>query len=161
MSVFRGESEAQNTSTEDFQSVAKALQDYFEQTQCGIFKRAATYNNITYLEEYTDTAVSYVRKCMNNVTIVITIKQHANHMQWLTRNMRSLLKACNATVISGDKAAYSLARRNLSQGIREAKKEYGQTLDNHFKDSKDTHFLWHGFQTKTYYKFPTPHVGHI
>ena len=46
---------------------SEALQDCFSTTDWSMFRQAATYNNTTDLQEYTDTVTSYMRKCMEDV----------------------------------------------------------------------------------------------
>ncbi|XP_043085178.1 uncharacterized protein LOC122331733 [Puntigrus tetrazona] len=62
----------------------EALQDCFSTTDWSVSKQAATYNNITDLQEYTETVTSYMRKCMDDVTVTRTITIRANQKPWLT-----------------------------------------------------------------------------
>ncbi|KAL0150137.1 hypothetical protein M9458_054564, partial [Cirrhinus mrigala] len=54
-----------------------------------------------------------------------------------------------------NKAALKTARANLSHGIKKAKHQYAQKINNNFSDSKDTRSLWQAIQTITDYK-PLP-----
>ncbi len=119
-----------------------------------MFKEAATYNNHTDLQEYTETVTAYIKKCIDNVTVTKTITTRANQKPWLTAEVRGLLKTSDEAFRSGDKAAFKTARANLSCGIKNAKRSYAQKINNHFTDSRDTRSLWQAIQTITDYKPP-------
>ncbi|XP_060782741.1 probable ATP-dependent RNA helicase DDX4 [Neoarius graeffei] len=57
---------------------SEALQDCFNTTDWNVFKKAATYHNITDLQEYTDTVSAYITKCIDDVTDLKTITVQAN-----------------------------------------------------------------------------------
>ncbi len=48
---------------------SEALQDCFDTTDWNMFKQAATYNNTTDLQEYTETVTAYITKCIDDVTV--------------------------------------------------------------------------------------------
>ncbi|KAI3372400.1 hypothetical protein L3Q82_022681 [Scortum barcoo] len=50
-----------------------------------------------------------------------TIKVFPNQKPWLDSTVKPLLKACDAAYRSGDKLAYSIARKELKKGIKLAK----------------------------------------
>ncbi|KAM3843222.1 nuclear pore complex protein Nup107 [Diretmus argenteus] len=131
------------------QEAIPSLQDCFEWET---FKEAATTDGIIDLQEYTESVIGYINKCIDDVTIVKTIRKHGNQKPWLTGEACSLLRARNVSFHSGDPAAY---RQNLSRGIREAKRLYACKLNSHFTDTKDSRRLWQGFRTITDYK-PSP-----
>lgn len=55
----------------------------FERTQWDIFREAATSDNIIDVQEYTESVIGYINKCMDD-TIIKTIKGQANQKPWLT-----------------------------------------------------------------------------
>ncbi|KAL0160672.1 hypothetical protein M9458_044397, partial [Cirrhinus mrigala] len=57
-----------------------------------------------------------------------------------------------------DKAALKTARANLSHGIKKAKHQYAQKINNNLSDSEDTRSLWQAIQTITDYK-PLPQAS--
>ncbi len=63
---------------------SEALQDCFDTTDWNMFKQAATYNNTTDLQEYTETVTAYITKCIDDVTVTKTITVRANQKPWLT-----------------------------------------------------------------------------
>ncbi len=89
-----------------------------------MFKQAATYNNTTDLQEYSETVTAYITKCIDDVTVTKTITVRANQKPWLTGEVYRLLKARNAAFRAGDEEGLKTARANLSRGIREAKRQY-------------------------------------
>ncbi len=119
-----------------------------------MFKQAATYNNTTDLQEYTETVTAYITKCIDDVTVTKTITVQANQKPWLTGEVYRLLKAQNAAFRAGDEEGLKTARANLSLGIREAKRQYSRRIAHRFSDSRDTRSLWQGIQTITDYKPP-------
>lgn len=70
-----------------------ALIEFFETTQQDIFREAATYNNITDLQGYSVSVTGNINKCIDDETVVKTIKKKANHKRWLTGKVHSLLRA--------------------------------------------------------------------
>ncbi len=133
---------------------SEALQDCFDTTDWNMFKQAATYNNTTDLQEYTETVTAYITKCIDDVTVTKTITVRANQKPWLTGEVYRLLKARNTAFRAGDEEGLKTARANLSRGIREAKRQYSRRIAHRFSDSRDTRSLWQGIQTITDYKPP-------
>ncbi len=125
------------------ENATSSLQDCFQCTDWNMFKEAATYNNHTDLQEYTETVTAYIKKCMDDVTVTKTITTHANQKPWMTAEVRGLLKTRDEAFRSGDIAALKTARANLSRGIKNAKRSHAQKINNHFTDSRDTPFsVW-------------------
>ncbi len=136
------------------ENATSTLQDCFQCTDWNMFKEAATYNNHTDLQEYTETVTAYIKKCMDDVTVTKTITTRANQKPWMTAEVCGLLKTRDEAFRSGDKAALKTARANLSRGIKNAKRSHAQKIINHFTDSRDTRSLWQAIQTITDYKPP-------
>ncbi len=89
---------------------SEALQDCFDTTVWNMFKQAATYNNTTDLQEYTETVTAYITKCIDDVTVTKTITVRANQKPWLTGEVYRLLKARNAAFRAGDEEGLKTAR---------------------------------------------------
>ncbi len=119
-----------------------------------MFKQAATYNNTTDLQEYSETVTAYITKCIDDVTVTKTITVRANQKPWLTGEVYRLLKARNAAFRARDEEGLKTDRANLSRGIREAKRQYSRRIAHRFSDRRDTRSLWQGIQTITDYKPP-------
>ncbi len=100
----------------------------FDTTDWNMFKQAATYNNTTDLQEYTETVTAYITKCIDDVTVTKTITVRANQKPWLTGEVYRLLNARNAAFRAGDEEGLRTARANLSRGIREAKRQYSRRI---------------------------------
>ncbi len=133
---------------------SEALQDCFDTTDWDMFKQAATHNNTTDLQEYSETVTAYITKCIDDITVTKTITVRANQKPWLTGEVYRLLKARNAAFRAGDEEGLKTARANLSRGIREAKRQHSRRIAHRFSDSRDTRSLWQGIQTITDYKPP-------
>ncbi len=74
------------------ENATSTLQDCFQCTDWNMFKEAATYNNHTDLQEYTETVTAYIKTCMDDVTVTKTITTRANQKLWMTAEVRGLLK---------------------------------------------------------------------
>ncbi len=81
-----------------------------------MFKEAATYNNHTDLQEYTETVTADIRKCMDDVTVTNTITTRANQKPWMTAEVRGLLKTGDEAFRSGDKAALKTVASQMQNG---------------------------------------------
>ncbi|CAL9704913.1 unnamed protein product [Knipowitschia caucasica] len=119
-----------------------------------MFKQAAIHNNITDLQEYTETVTAYITKCTEDVTDSKTIIIRSNQKPWITNEVLRLMRVRNAAFKFGDKEKLRTARANLSRGIKKAKKQYSKKITDHFRDSRDTLSLWEGIKTITDYKPP-------
>ncbi len=73
------------------ENATSTLQDCYQCTDWNMFKEAATYNNHTDLQEYTETVTAYIKKCMDDVTVTKTITTRANQKPWMTAEVRGLL----------------------------------------------------------------------
>ncbi len=93
---------------------SEALQDCFDTTDWNMFKQAATYNNTTDLQEYSETVTAYITKCIDDVKVTKTITVRANQKPWLTGEVYRLLKARNAAFTAGDEEGLKTA---LSSGF--------------------------------------------
>ncbi|KAK3567875.1 hypothetical protein QTP86_027317 [Hemibagrus guttatus] len=111
------------------------------------------------LEEYSSSVLAYIAFCTIIVLTTKTIKVFPNQKPWLDRKVRSLLKARNIAYRSGDRLAYSNARRELKKGITEAKQRYQQRIEGHFVNNNPCS-MWRGIKAITDYKSSTPLTSH-
>ncbi len=91
------------------------LQDCFANTDWELFAQS------TDLEEYSSSVLAYIAFCTDTVLTTTTIMVFPNQKPWFNGIVRALLGARNATYRTGDKLAYSNARRETRMGIKEAK----------------------------------------
>lgn len=108
----------------------------------------------TDFEEHCSSVLSYIAFCNNTVLTTKTIKVFSNQKPRFKGMVRTLLKAWDAAYRSGDGLAYSKARSELNEGIKKAKGENQQRIEEHFKDS-DSRNMWRGMKTITEYKSST------
>ncbi len=94
------------------------LQDCFENTDWELFAQS------TDLEEDSSSVLAYIAFFTNTVLTTKTTRVFPNQKPWFDRNVRDLLRTRNAAYRTGDKLAYSNARRELRKGITEAKHRY-------------------------------------
>ncbi|KAM9828196.1 uncharacterized protein ACBT44_021217 [Syngnathus typhle] len=137
------------------EGASDALRDCFGTTDWEMFKQAATCNNRTDIEEYTDSVSSYITKCIDDVTHTKSIVTRANWKPWLTGAVLRLLRARDKALRAGDEGGLRTARADLSRGIKEAKRAFSCKITAHFKDSRDAQSLWQGILIITDYK-PAP-----
>ena len=78
----------------------------FECTQWHIFKDAPSCKDFTDLQEYTEAVMGFTNKCKDDVTVLKTVKTHANNKPWLTGEVCLLLRSLDAAFRSGNTAAY-------------------------------------------------------
>ncbi len=134
-------------------NATSALQDCFQDTDWNMFKEAATYITI-------QTCRNTLKLWLLTSNTALMMWQsprpstRANRKPWMTAEVRGLLKTRDEAFRSGDKAALKTARANLSRGIKNAKRLYGNKINNQFTNSRDTRSLWQGIQTITDYKPP-------
>ncbi|KAK3517023.1 hypothetical protein QTP70_030436, partial [Hemibagrus guttatus] len=90
-----------------------ALQDCFECTDWDMFREAATNTNTTDLKEYTSSMISYISKCIDDVTISKSITT-SNQKLWMTAKVHALLKSRDSAFRVGDKDALRTTWAKLS-----------------------------------------------
>ncbi len=132
-----------------------ALQDCFQDTDWNMFKEAATYNNHTDLQEYTET-----------VTVLHQI------LHWWCDSHQDHHHTCKPEAMDDSRGFVAAKTQRwsvqiqeikrpskqqepiCSRGIKNAKRLYGNKINNQFTNSRDTRSLWQGIQTITDYKPP-------
>ena len=97
------------------EEASSTLQDCFENTNWEVFKEDSN------LEAYTSSVLDYVQFCTDAVLPTKTIRVFPNQKPWMDSMVRSLLRHRDAAFRSGDRLAYSTARRDLKKGIQLAK----------------------------------------
>ncbi|KAK3559559.1 hypothetical protein QTP86_013724, partial [Hemibagrus guttatus] len=105
------------------------------------------------------TVQAYIAFCTDTVLTTKTIKVFPNQKPWLDWKECSLLKARNITYRSGDRLAYSNARRELKKAITEDKQRYQQQIEVHFVNN-NPRSMWRGIKAITDYKSSTPLTSH-
>ncbi|KAI3375970.1 hypothetical protein L3Q82_016502, partial [Scortum barcoo] len=93
----------------------------------------------TDLDGYTSSVLSYLKFCTDAVLPTKTIKVFPNQ--------------------SGDKLAYSIARKELKKGIKLAKSRYTLRIEEYFENN-NPHSMWRGIKTITDYKRSDQLVSH-
>ncbi|KAK0137684.1 hypothetical protein N1851_026114 [Merluccius polli] len=127
------------------EEASSTLQDCFEHTDWGVFKEASD------LETYTTSVLDYVQFCTDAVLPTKTIKVFPNQKPWMDSTVRSLLRARDTAFRSGDRLAYSSARRELREGIQLAKHRHKHRIEEHFRED-NPRSMWRGIRAITDYK---------
>lgn len=76
------------------------------------------------LQEYTEAVMGFISKCIDDVTVVKTVRTRVTNKPWMIGEVCLLLRTRDAAFKYGDAAAYREARNSLKRGIREAKRQY-------------------------------------
>lgn len=100
------------------------------------------------LAVHTEMLLSYIRFCMDNVTVERRIRVFPSQKPWMTSHIRALRRTRNAAFRSGDRAHYSAAITDLRRGIREAKLDYKRKIQNHLSNNNSWQ-VWQGIQQLT------------
>ncbi|KAK0135194.1 RNA-directed DNA polymerase from mobile element jockey [Merluccius polli] len=135
------------------EEASSTLQDCFEHTDWGVFKEASD------LETYTTSVLDYVQFCTDAVLPTKTIKVFPNQKPWMDSTVRSLLRARDTAFRSGDRLAYSSARRELREGIQLAKHRHKHRIEEHFRED-NPRSMWRGIRAITDYKQSERQVSH-
>lgn len=85
-----------------------------------------TASHTTDPQEYTEIVTVYIRKCLDDVTVSRTISIQTNQKALLTGKAHGLLRAQNAAIRAGNEEGLRTTGGNLSQSIREAKRQYSR-----------------------------------
>ncbi|KAK0140101.1 hypothetical protein N1851_022987 [Merluccius polli] len=110
------------------------LQNCFEITDWSVFENRD-------LEQYTASVLGYITHCMDTVTRDKRIRIYPNRKPWMTKAVQCLLKDRDTAFKKGDKALYSAARANLKRGIRRAKADYKNKIEDCLQ-SNDSRKVW-------------------
>lgn len=93
------------------------------------------------LKEYTTSVLSYIKHCTDTITTEKHIWVYANQRPWMTTEVRTLLKGRNAAYRSGDAEVYTAARADLKRGIRRAKLDYKNKIEDYLH-SNNSRQVW-------------------
>ncbi|KAK3510371.1 hypothetical protein QTP70_005670 [Hemibagrus guttatus] len=105
-----------------------ALQDYFECTDWNMFREAVTNGDSINLEEYSTSVTSYIGKCIDDVTISVTVSKTIT-----TRSNQKHAKDCKSACSTEVKRL-----RLQSWGQGSLKNNKGQTVPSHQRQSVPT-----------------------
>ena len=120
------------------------LQDCFESMDWPVFKQAAEGD----IDEYADTVLSVIKKCIDDVVPTKTIKVYPNDKPWLNTAVRVAVTERDRAFRSGEEEEIKRTHYALRKTLRTAKRQYASEVEANFasNNSKD---LWHGLRTIT------------
>ena len=84
------------------------------------------------LERFASSVLQHVKNCVDAVTVEKKVRIYPNTKPWMTPKVTRLLKERDSAFRSKDRALYSAARANLRRGIREAKAEHKDKIEDCF-----------------------------
>lgn len=65
-------------------------------------KKTVTPGDCVDLEPYTEGVIGFVKKCNDDVTVIKSVKLHSTNTPWLTGEICSLLRLCDAAFTAGN-----------------------------------------------------------
>lgn len=77
------------------------------------FRNVASSGDSIDLQEYTEAVMGFISKCIDDLTVVKTVRTRATNKPWMIGEVCLLLRSRDAAFKSGDAAAYREARNNL------------------------------------------------
>ena len=69
---------------------------------------------------------------MNSFTVDKRVRVYPNIKPWINKKVQQLLRERDSAFRSKDKALYNIARANLNRGIKKAKAEYKDKIEDCF-----------------------------
>lgn len=116
------------------EGASQQLQDCLESTDWDIFCHQD-------LEVFTSAVFGYSQRCVNTVTVDRHIRVFPNQNPWMNGEVKELLRERNSAFRYGDRDLYGCARAALKRGIREAKGDYRQRIEEDFS-SNNSRQVW-------------------
>ena len=130
---------------------APTLQYCFHHVDWDMF-RIESNNNI---DELADSVCEFIRKCIDDVVPIATIKTFPNQKPWIDGSIRVKLKArttaFNQGKVTGNMTEYKQCSYSPRKAIKQAKRQYRDKVESQFNGS-DTKGMWQGLQSIPDYK---------
>ena len=116
------------------------LQDCFDHVDWDMFCIASNNN----IDEYADLVSEFMRKCIDDVVPIATIKTFPNQKLWIDGSIRVKLKArttaFNQGKVTGNMTEYKQCSYSLRKAIKQAKRQYRDKVESQFNGS-DTRYV--------------------
>ncbi|XP_049336921.1 uncharacterized protein LOC125802521 [Astyanax mexicanus] len=122
------------------------LQDCFDHVDWEMFRDSSSS-----IDEYADTVTAFIRKCVDDVVPLRSVRVFPNQKPWLNGDVRSALSARSAAFRSGNTEEYKRASYALRRTIKAAKRGYREKVEAQF-NTANTQSLWQGLNIITDYK---------
>ena len=105
--------------------------------------------------EFAHMVTSYVKFCQDMCIPEKTVKCFDNNKPWFNCDVKAAMKEQEQTFKSEDKDKKKIAKYNVINAIKKAKRDYSGKLEDKFANN-DTRSVWQGLQAVTNYKQKTP-----
>lgn len=79
-------------------------------------------------EAHSDILLSYIRTCVENVTVTKQIQVFPNRIPGITSEVQALITIRDSSFRSDDSNLFSTARISLRKGIHQAKRDYRKKI---------------------------------
>ena len=120
----------------------EALRACFECTDWNVLTDAST------IDMATEVVTDYVKFCEDMIIPKRKIRIFPNSKPWVSKDIRDLLRRKQLAFKTGDLVEKRKLQNELSQHIRQSKKEYGKKLEGKFRQG-DPKSAWQGMKTIT------------
>ncbi len=115
------------------------LQDCFDHVDWDMF-RAASDND---KEAYSDSVMYFIRKCIEDVVPIKTIRTYPNQKPWINSDVRAALSARTSAFKSGNFDDRKQASYDLRKSIKAAKRQYKNKVEEQF-NTNNARSMWQG-----------------
>ncbi len=112
------------------------------------------------IEAYSDSATSFISKCIEDVVPTKIIRIYPNQKPWINSDVRSALSAWTSAFKSGNTDDRKQASYDLRRSIKAAKRQYKKKVEEHFNTNK-ARSMWQGIKNITGFKGNKPATVNI
>ncbi len=112
------------------------------------------------IEAYSDSATSFISKCIEDVVPTKIIRIYPNQKPWINSDVRSALSAWTSAFKSGNTDDRKQASYDLRRSIKAAKRQYKKKVEEHFNTNK-ARSMWQGINNITGFKGNKPATVNI
>ncbi len=135
------------------------LQDCFDHVDWDMFW-AASDDDIDNIEKYSDSVTCFIRKCIEDVVPIKTIRIYPNQKPWINSDVRSDLSARTSAFKSGNIDDRKQASYDLRRSIKAAKWQYKNKVEEQF-NTNNPGSMWQGINNITGFKGNKPATVNI
>ncbi len=119
--------------------------------------RAASDDDV---EAYSDTVTRFIRKCVEDVVLIKTIRIYPNQKPWINSDVRAALSARTSAFKSRNTDDRKQASCDLRKSIKATKRQFKNKVEEQF-NTNNARSMWHGINNITGFKGNKPATVNI
>ncbi len=100
------------------------------------------------IEAYSDSVTCFIRKCVEDVVPIKTIRTYPNQKPWINSDVRAALSAWTSAFKSGNFDDLKQASYDLRKSIKVAKRQYKNKAEEQF-NTNNARSMWQGINNIT------------